>query len=151
MAMVLVAVCYLSFASIGTLTLVVSVLENGSGDLNAVVTRSWKLMRGRWRDGFVLMLVLETLSVPIYVVFSVTTTDDDDVLGPLARFGFGYAATLLFCMTKLFSFVVFTVFYHDCRKSHGKELGTELAHSCSDYKAVPIDVDVVFDLDSSVS
>ncbi|KAI4326219.1 hypothetical protein MLD38_031555 [Melastoma candidum] len=155
LVLVLAAVGYLWLAAIGNLVLVVAVLEDGIGDLKAAVTRSWNLMRGLWKDGVRLMLVLETMSAPIYVMFSVTTMDDDDILGLVARFGFGYVAMLLFCIARFFAYVVFAVFYHECRKSNGEELETELAHSpCYSYNAVPNDVvveDVVTDLDSSVA
>ncbi|KAI4379244.1 hypothetical protein MLD38_005567 [Melastoma candidum] len=142
LAMALAAGGYLWFAAIGNLFLVVSVLEERIGNLKSVASRSWKLMRGKWKEGFGIMLVLETMSVPIYVVFSVTTTDDDDTLGLVTRLGFGYTATALFCIARFFSFVVFTVFYHGCRRCHGEKLGTELGIGSCYEAVIPDDLDI---------
>ncbi|KAI4387498.1 hypothetical protein MLD38_005326 [Melastoma candidum] len=142
LAMAFAAVSYLWLVAIGNLFLVVSVLEDRIGNLKSVATRSWKLMRGKWKEGFWIMLVLETMSIPIYVVFSVTTTDDDDTLRLVTRLGFGYAATALFCIARFFSFVVFTVFYHGCRKCHGEKLGTELVLGRCYNAVIPDDSDL---------
>lgn len=113
MVMVLAAVGHLWFVAFGNLVPIVSVLEDNIWDLQLAVTRSWKLMRGKRKEGFGVMLVLEMMSVPIYMVFFVTTTDNDDVFGLLAQLCFGYVSTLVICIAKFFLFVVFTVFYYE--------------------------------------
>ncbi|KAJ4838797.1 hypothetical protein Tsubulata_021616 [Turnera subulata] len=113
--------CYL--AASWTLALVISALE-GDG-LNAL-RKARKIIRGRDLQGFCLMLILSVMSIPIYLFFYVTAADDDDQLGPFPQFVFGSLATILFCLAKFFFFVVFTVFYCDCKKSIGQRVEMEL-------------------------
>jgi len=84
------------------------------------------------------------LSVPIYVLFYVTATDDDDdddELGLFTQLAFGIFATVLFCRAKFFTFVVFTVFYCECKQSEGGRVDTELGVW---YGLVPRDLQVGF-------
>lgn len=85
-------------------------------------------------EAFRLMSMLELMSFPIYIVFYVTSADDDDKLGVFAQFAFGAAATFLFCAAKFFSFMVLTVFYYECRQNQGEQIDLELGQV---YKAVP--------------
>ena len=78
------------------------------------------------------------LSVPIYVLFYVTATDDDDdELGLFTQLAFGIFATVLFCRAKFFTFV----FYCECKQSEGGRVDTELGVW---YGLVPRDLQVGF-------
>ncbi|XP_030470911.1 uncharacterized protein LOC115689084 [Syzygium oleosum] len=124
---------YLFLAALWSLGLVVSVLEDDVSGPKAFL-RALKLMRCKKMEAFRLMSMLELMSIPIYIVFYVTSADDDDKLGIVAQFAFGAAATLLFCTAKFFSFMVFTVFYYECRRNHGEKIDLELGQG---YKMVP--------------
>jgi hypothetical protein len=104
-------------------------LENDSCGTKGL-KRSEKLIRGRKIQGFLLMFILTALVVPIYVLLYVTATDDDDddddELGPFAQFAFRFVATVLFCLSKFFVSVVFTVFYYECKQSEGERVVMEL-------------------------
>ncbi|KAG6760583.1 hypothetical protein POTOM_037106 [Populus tomentosa] len=117
---------YLYLDASWTLALVISVLENDSCGTKGL-KRSEKLIRGRKIQGFLLMFILTVLVVPIYVLLYVTATgDDDDELGPFAEFAFRFVATVLFCLSKFFVSVVFTVFYYECKQSEGEIVVMEL-------------------------
>jgi CDP-diglyceride synthetase len=126
---ILAALFYLYLDASWTLALVISVLENDSCGTKGL-KRSEKLIRGRKIQGFLLMFILTALVVPIYVLLYVTATDDDDddddELGPFAQFAFRFVATVLFCLSKFFVSVVFTVFYYECKQSEGERVVMEL-------------------------
>ncbi|GMQ07854.1 hypothetical protein CsSME_00051866 [Camellia sinensis var. sinensis] len=108
-----VASIYLYLASVSILGFVISIVEDDC------------FGSGRKIQGSSIVLILTLLSIPIYVMFHVTTTDDDDELGPVARFAFMFIATVLFCISNLFNFMVFTVFQFECKRSHGESLSLE--------------------------
>ncbi|KAL9388256.1 hypothetical protein Peur_016861 [Populus x canadensis] len=125
---ILAALFYLYLDASWTLALVISVLENDSCGTKGL-KRSEKLIRGRKIQGFLLMFILTALVVPIYVLLYVTANDDDDdddELGPFAQFAFRFVATVLFCLSKFFVSVVFTVFYYECKQSEGERVVMEL-------------------------
>uniref|UniRef100_A0A5B7BLU7 Uncharacterized protein n=1 Tax=Davidia involucrata TaxID=16924 RepID=A0A5B7BLU7_DAVIN len=130
---ILAASFYLYLATVWTLGLTISVVEDDCHGVTAL-RKSGKLMEGRKFQGFFLMLTLVLLSLPVYVLFYVTSADDDDVLGPVIRLSFMFIATLLFCLTNIFTFVVYTVFYFECKHSHGEKLDMELGPG---YRSVP--------------
>lgn len=129
----LAAALYLFLAVLWSLGLVVSVLEDDVSGPKAFL-RAERLMRCKKMEAFRLMSMLELMSFPIYIVFYVTSADDDDKLGVFAQFAFGAAATFLFCAAKFFSFMVLTVFYYECRQNQGEQIDLELGQV---YKAVP--------------
>ncbi|XP_031282907.1 uncharacterized protein LOC116141548 [Pistacia vera] len=125
LAAILAIILYLYVAQIWGLGLVISAVERDCKGGTAV-KRARKLLEGRKLEGFFIMLILFLLSVPIYILFYVTLTDDDDELGVIAQIAFGFVATLLFCVVTFFSFVVFTLFYHECKQSYGEKLDMEM-------------------------
>ncbi|CAK7323684.1 unnamed protein product [Dovyalis caffra] len=137
---ILAVLFYLYLDVSWTLAIVISVLEEGSCGTKGL-KRSEKLIRGRKSQGFLLMLILKVLSVPIYVLFYVIATDDDDELGAFTQFAFGFVATVFFCLAKFFDSVVFTVFYYECKQSKGERIEMELGVGDS---LVPQKLDVEF-------
>ncbi|XP_057503973.1 uncharacterized protein LOC130787603 [Actinidia eriantha] len=121
---VLASSSYLYLDCVWILGFVISILEDDCYGEKAI-GKARRLIRGRGLQGFSLMLILALLSVPIYVLFYVTTMDDDDELGPVARFAFTFIATVLFSLTNFFTFMVLTVFHLECKQSHGENLETE--------------------------
>ena len=90
-----------------------------------------KLSRGRKIQGFFLMLILELISIPIYILFYVASSSDDDEVGAVTVFGFGFIATILFCLVNMFSYVVFSVFYSECKKNSGEGIEMGIGHGYS--------------------
>ncbi|KAI3442546.1 uncharacterized protein J3R85_000738 [Psidium guajava] len=125
---------YFYLAPKWALGLVVSVVEDDWQGMKALSARAEELIRGKKMVGFVLMLVLALLSVPIYVLFYVTVTDDDDHLVPMVKVGFGLCVTILLCLVNSFSCAVFTVFYYVCSQRQGEKLEVQLGHG---YDSVP--------------
>ncbi|CAL5361037.1 unnamed protein product [Camellia sinensis] len=119
-----VASIYLYLASVSILGFVISIVEDDCFGSDAI-GKARRIIRGRKIQGSSIVLILTLLSIPIYVMFHVTTTDDDDELGPVARFAFMFIATVLFCISNLFNFMVFTVFQFECKRSHGESLSLE--------------------------
>lgn len=116
---VMAALLYIYLTSVSTLGLVVSVMDDECYGAKAL-EKAVKLSRGRKLQGFFLMLILELLSIPIYILFYVASTDDDDEIGAVTLFGFGFLATVLFCLVNMLSYVVFAVFYSECKKNSGE-------------------------------
>lgn len=128
---------YFYLAPKWALGLVISVVEDDWQGMKALGVRADELIRGKKMEGFILMLVLALLSVPIYVLFYVTVTDDDDHLALTVKAGFGFCITILLCLVSSFSYAVFTVFYYVCSKRPGEKLEVELGHG---YDSVPCNV-----------
>ncbi|KAJ9693488.1 hypothetical protein PVL29_012318 [Vitis rotundifolia] len=116
---VVAALLYIYLTSVSTLGLVVSVMDDECYGAKAL-EKAVKLSRGRKLQGFFLMLILELLSIPIYILFYVASTDDDDEVGAVTLFSFGFIATVLFCLVNMLSYVVFAVFYSECKKNSGE-------------------------------
>lgn len=124
---ILAVVLYHYLSAQWALALVVSVVEEDCGGRKAVI-RARKQIAGREIQGWFLMGILAVISIPICVVFYVVITDDDDELGPLTQFGFGFFATVILCLDMFFTFVVFSVFWYECKQRYG-EMESEVGHS----------------------
>ncbi|GAB4849960.1 hypothetical protein Ancab_029260 [Ancistrocladus abbreviatus] len=113
------AVFYIYLCAVWTVGLVVCVVEKDGECSNGLVAilEAEKVMRGRKIQGFLLTLMLALLSIPVYVIFYLTLTDDDDELGLMVHCAFGLVMGSLSCIFEVFTFVVFTVFYYDCQES----------------------------------
>ncbi|KAF2292328.1 hypothetical protein GH714_019301 [Hevea brasiliensis] len=124
---ILGVVFYLYLFAQWALALIVSIMEEDCGGINAV-GKARKIISGREVQGWFLMLILTVISIPICVVFYVTITDDDDELGLFTQFAFGFFSTAILCLAMFFTFVVFTVFCYECEQRHG-EIESEAGHS----------------------
>ncbi|OVA15747.1 hypothetical protein BVC80_1829g42 [Macleaya cordata] len=119
----LAAVLYLYLAVFWTLGFIISVLEKGFYGMKAI-EKARDLMRGRQIQGLVLMLFLVLLTSPISVLFYLNAFDDD--LHLMARVFLGFFVTVPYCIAKIFTYMVYTVFYYECKKSHGERVEIEL-------------------------
>lgn len=115
------AVLFYAFflAVVWMLGFAVSVMEDDCCGMDALA-RAAKLIRGRRKDGFLLMLLMLLLGAPIYMLLYLNTREDDQ--GAPARVAVGVAATALACLLEIFTFMAFTVFYHECRRYHGEKV-----------------------------
>ncbi|KAL7224583.1 hypothetical protein ACSBR1_025952 [Camellia fascicularis] len=105
---------YIYVDAVWMLSLVVSVLEDDSCGLKAIV-RAGELMKGKRVKGCVINLLLVTTSVIVGITFIKMTNSnltDQEVLIVLIPHAFAN------CLLKFLMFVMFTVFYHECKLSH---------------------------------
>lgn len=113
----LAALTYPYLASICALVLVISTVDDEHQGKTAF-TRAAEVAGWRGFQGYLLMLVLALLSVPVHVLFYVTATDDDDANGMITQFGFVSVATALLCLVNIFNDVVCTLFYLHYKQSN---------------------------------
>ncbi|CAK9166623.1 unnamed protein product [Ilex paraguariensis] len=115
-------------ASLGTLGIlwaalrvVVSIVEADSGGLKAI-HRARELMKGKTLKGSVLMLIFLLASGTVSII-SLVLMRKREKQG-WVRLAIQISGVWALCLAKISMFVVFTVFYHECRKSH-EEVGVE--------------------------
>ncbi|KAA8522793.1 hypothetical protein F0562_009216 [Nyssa sinensis] len=114
LAMVILgAFCYLYVSSVWMLSLVVSVVEDDCSGLKAI-DRAGELMKGKRLRGSVLMLLLILTGGIIYIASSIMMKKVGK--GNWTHLVFGIPRIWLLCLVKLFMFVAYTVFYHECKK-----------------------------------
>lgn len=130
---------YFYLAPKWVLELVISVVEDDWQGVKALGVRGEELIRGKKMEGFILVLALALLSYPIYVLFYVMITDDEDHLAPMVKVGFGFCVTILLCLVNSFGYAVFTVFYYVCSERQEEKLEVELRHG---HDLVPSSVQV---------
>ncbi|KAK9097955.1 hypothetical protein Syun_025000 [Stephania yunnanensis] len=115
------AVLYLYFAVVSTLGIVVTIAEDCYG-LKAL-ERARQLIRGQKAYVFFLMLFLLLVYAPISLLFLLHLTEDDQ--SAVSRHAVGSFVAASFWIAQMFIYVVFTVFYYECRKSHGEKVEIE--------------------------
>ncbi|CAK9141226.1 unnamed protein product, partial [Ilex paraguariensis] len=105
-------------ASLGTLgilwaalRIVVSIVEADSGGLKAI-HRARELMKGK------------TLKGSWHCLYNFSSPDEEREKQGWVRLAIQISGVWALCLAKISMFVVFTVFYHECRKSH-EEVGVE--------------------------
>eukprot|EP00262_Sarcandra_glabra_P010983 TRINITY_DN26694_c0_g1_i1.p1 TRINITY_DN26694_c0_g1~~TRINITY_DN26694_c0_g1_i1.p1 ORF type:complete len:316 (+),score=29.57 TRINITY_DN26694_c0_g1_i1:127-1074(+) len=113
----------LYLANIWILGLVISILEDRCYGLKAL-GRAIELIQRKKVDGIVLLLLLVLLSAPIFLVFYLNTTEDH--MGAVGHFILGTLVIVFICLVQLFTFVVYTVFYYECKNSQGEEVEMEV-------------------------
>ncbi|XP_042509112.1 uncharacterized protein LOC122084735 [Macadamia integrifolia] len=111
------ALFYLYMAAVFMLGLVISVVEEDCYGIKAL-ERAIDLIRGSKIQGFCITVLLELLTGPISFLFILIIFDDD--LEFMIQMAFVSVATVVFCISRLFALVVYTVFYYGCKKSHGE-------------------------------
>ncbi|OVA15745.1 hypothetical protein BVC80_1829g38 [Macleaya cordata] len=129
----LAAILYLYLAVVWTLSMVISVLEEGCYGIKAI-QKARDLIRGREIQGFGIMLSVVLLTCPISVLYYLNALGDDQVM---ARLVLGFFVTVPFCFAKFFTYLVYTVFYYEYKKSHG-ERAEELELGGCGYGLVPV-------------
>ncbi|GFY80664.1 hypothetical protein Acr_01g0004730 [Actinidia rufa] len=120
-ALIVGVYCYLYVGAVWMLSLVVSVLEDGSCGLKAI-DRAGELMRGKRLQGCIIKLFFVLTSGTIYTLaFAMNKKIEAAIQMPMFTV---ILQTFLICAFKFFVFVMFTVFYHECKKRH-EEVGAE--------------------------
>ncbi|KAK1323735.1 hypothetical protein QJS10_CPA02g01419 [Acorus calamus] len=102
---------YLHLLAVWTIGLVVSVIEEDCYGMDAIKKAS-ELIKGRRLQGFALMIISSVVSSVVVAIVNHTPLS-----GLIARRVVKMTVAYLF---KLLVFVVFTVFYYDCKRSHGE-------------------------------
>ncbi|XP_059636228.1 uncharacterized protein LOC132278461 [Cornus florida] len=111
--------CYVYIASVWMLSMVVSIVEDDSSGLRAI-DRAGELMKGKRIQGCVIMLPLTLIIGAIYrTPLGMIEKIDKITFTPMI---IRIAGIWLICVVKLFMFVVYSVFYHECKKAKD-ELG----------------------------
>ncbi|PWA75664.1 hypothetical protein CTI12_AA240200 [Artemisia annua] len=115
-----IPVCYFYLATLWTVSLIVSVLEDGIGGLTAI-GRAAQLIKGK-RLQASLMMVLFSIAYALIVL----------IANFLRSYNRSMSAEMLitipftngfYCLLKLFMFVVYTIFYHELKTSHDEKEG----------------------------
>lgn len=117
--LVIFGVCFYIFLSvIWILSLVVSILEENNSSGIKAIERAREIMKGKKLQGCVLMLILILVGVVIFYgtfpLLAMMTTHKSRLI----KGAIGVSEVWLFCLEKLFVFVVFTLFYNECKRSH---------------------------------
>ncbi|CAK9139077.1 unnamed protein product [Ilex paraguariensis] len=113
--------CYIYLAAVFMFCVVVSIVEADSGGLKAI-HRARELMKGKTLKGSVLMLIFLLASGTVSII-SLVLMRKREKQG-WVRLAIQISGVWALCLAKISMFVVFTVFYHECRKSH-EEVGVE--------------------------
>lgn len=116
-ALLLLFVC-IYLGAIWKLGIVVSVVEERYGGMKAL-GRAEELIKGRKLQGFILNLLL---SLFYWVITGIFLSKSVDIkLAKATRLAISLVFLDVVCLLQLFMYMVFTVFYFQCKKSHGEE------------------------------
>ncbi|KAL3535312.1 hypothetical protein ACH5RR_003773 [Cinchona calisaya] len=114
------ALYYFYLFSLWVLSLVISVLEENLSGIKAIYQAN-DLMKGKRLKGFGLMVLLMLVSAAMYMIFAFLV----DLSGTEKAKLVGKAIIILkiwpYCLMTFFVFVVYTLYYHECKKSHQVE------------------------------
>uniref|UniRef100_A0A1D1YLY6 Putative transporter C3B8.04c n=1 Tax=Anthurium amnicola TaxID=1678845 RepID=A0A1D1YLY6_9ARAE len=97
----------------------VSVIEEDDCCGVDALARAAELVRGRELVGFLLMVLMLLLGAPVSLLLYLNAREDDQ--GVVVRVVVGIVGAALACLVKVFAFMAFTVFYHECRDYHGEK------------------------------
>ncbi|CAI9098673.1 OLC1v1035358C1 [Oldenlandia corymbosa var. corymbosa] len=110
--------CYAVYlCSLSMFSLVVSVLEEEKSGLKAIIEGN-ELMKGTKLQEFVLMVVVILAAIANSKGFGyleTVTGTENATLAMVIGVAISFPGTLVFCLLKVFVFVVFTLFYHECK------------------------------------
>ncbi|KAL5548960.1 hypothetical protein UlMin_004191 [Ulmus minor] len=119
----------LYLAIVWTLALIVSTLEEKSGI--EALGKAGRLVKGLKVKGFFLKLLFETLyDVTLILFMRISKNQSISITVVLSL-----VSLISVCLVKIFSFVAFTVFYYESKKTHGEEV--ELQDTNLKYTKVP--------------
>ncbi|KAL5548950.1 hypothetical protein UlMin_004181 [Ulmus minor] len=119
----------LYLAIVWTLALIVSTLEEKSGI--EALGKAGQLVKGLKVKGFFLKLLFETLYYVMLKLFMRISKNQSISITVVLSLVF----LISVCLVKIFSFVAFTVFYYESKKTHGEEV--ELQDTNLEYTKVP--------------
>ncbi|GMN20755.1 hypothetical protein TIFTF001_043162 [Ficus carica] len=125
MVSMIISIFYLYISVVWTLAIVISVLEEKSGI--KALGKAAELVKGMKIKGFCIKLLFGIL---FYIVFELTMKTLNKQYNSLS---FGIVIVLLFlniaCLVKMLSWTAYTVFYYECKKTHGEEEVFEMEES----------------------
>lgn len=127
--MIFLVTLYLYFSVVWLMSLVISVLEECSGI--EALGKAGKLVKGKKLEGFSLNLMFNLLS---YVFFDVLLKRSVVIQSELTQAFFRFFLMSCICLIVVFELQAYTVFYFECKKSHGEEI--ELQGSV-EYSKIP--------------
>ncbi|KAK1316408.1 hypothetical protein QJS10_CPA05g02296 [Acorus calamus] len=109
----LTSLYYVYLTAVWMVSLVASVLEEDCYGMGAI-KKARELTKGRNLQGFALVLIVSVVSLVVVALVNPKQVSGSMVQTVMAMF-IGY-------LFKMFMFMVFTVFYYDCKKSSGEEV-----------------------------
>ncbi|KAL3535310.1 hypothetical protein ACH5RR_003771 [Cinchona calisaya] len=112
---------YIYISAFWMLSLVVSVVEDNMSGMKAL-DKANELMKGKRLQGCVLMMLLMFASGTIYVTSFILAANQVKLVGLAIHISKFWS----FCVLKLSLFVVFTMFYHECKKGQPVEENANL-------------------------
>lgn len=115
---------YIFLAMVWKLGLVVSVLEEGCHGMGAI-WKAGELIKGRKSIGFFLSLILTLVGLMISGFFGYQM--GGLVKREATRLVLGIILINATCIEELFSTVIYTIFYCECKKWHGEKVELEEA------------------------
>ncbi|KAI3701639.1 hypothetical protein L6452_26869 [Arctium lappa] len=115
-----IPVCYFYIAALWMVSVVVSVLEDGFVGVKAI-GRASELMKGKKLQATLMMVLFAVFYAVVHMMANSLTSYN---LSRSTRLAITIPFTNgLFCLLKLFMFVVYTVFYHERKTSHDEKEG----------------------------
>lgn len=112
---VLGVVCCVHTCALWMLSLVVSVMEENLSGLKAIHVANSELSKVKKLQGFVLMMLLVLASGAMHQTFSFL-----EAYANLVGLAISVPRIWSYCLMIHFYFVVYTLFYHECRRSYAK-------------------------------
>ncbi|KAK1267779.1 hypothetical protein QJS04_geneDACA013829 [Acorus gramineus] len=110
---ILTSLYYLYLMAVWMVSLVTSVLEEDCYGMEAI-KKARELTKGRRLQGFALVLIISVVSFVVVALVNPKQASGSMVQTVMAMF--------IGCLFKMIIFMVFTVFYYDCKKSSGEEV-----------------------------
>ncbi|XP_058113322.1 uncharacterized protein LOC131256448 [Magnolia sinica] len=128
----LLSLCfYVYFTLLFILGIVISVIEEGSYGMGALA-KAAVLIKGRRWQGCILYVLFSLLGSAIYLVLNLAIQDIH--LSNMSRLVIGIVLVNVLSLETILIYMVFTVFYFECKKSHGENVEIE---GESEYSLVP--------------
>nr|GEU69727.1 dual specificity protein kinase [Tanacetum cinerariifolium] len=115
-----IPVCYYYVATLWTVSMIVSVLEDGVGGLKAI-GRAAELIKGK-RLQASLMMVLFSIAYGLVLLIANFLRSYNRTMSAELLITIPFTSGF-YCLLKLFMFVVYTVFYHERKTSHDEKEG----------------------------
>ncbi|GJV93815.1 hypothetical protein Tco_1391006 [Tanacetum coccineum] len=115
-----IPVCYYYVATLWTVSMIVSVLEDGVGGLKAI-GRAAELIKGK-RLQASLIMVLFSIAYGLVLLMANFLRSYNRTMSAELLITIPFTSGF-YCLLKLFMFVVYTVFYHERKTSHDEKEG----------------------------
>ncbi|KAJ9548554.1 hypothetical protein OSB04_021097 [Centaurea solstitialis] len=130
--MIFLVSLYLYFSVVWLMSLVISVLEECSGI--EALGKAGKLVKGNKLEGFSLNLMFNLIA---YVFFDVLLKRSTLIQSELTQAFVRFFLMSCICLIVVFELQAYTVFYFECKKSHGDEIELQGSVEYSKLSNVP--------------